>query len=80
MKKFLLPLGIFVVGMFLLLFSTLFYPAIGTAATTLQAETADIASHYWGWSWAVGSTRFLLFASGLIAIVISVGVAWLQRR
>ena len=80
MKKFLIPLGVFCVGMVLLLFSLLFYPAIGTVASTLQSETADIASHYWGWSWVVGSTRFLMFGAGLFAIVISVGVAWLQRR
>jgi len=80
MKKFLLPLGLFVFGMILLACSTIFYPAIGDAASSLQAETSEIASYYWGWNWAVSSTRLIIFITGLFVVVLSVGIAWWQRR
>ncbi len=80
MRQFLLPLGIFVVGMILLAISTIFYPDINNAATALQAETENISSNFWAFDWAVGNTRFVLFITGFFCVVISAGWAWLKRR
>jgi hypothetical protein len=74
------PLVIFASGMIMLAISTIFYPAIGTAATQLQSDTSSISSYYWGFSWAMGSTRLILFMVGIFCILISAAIAWLQRR
>ncbi len=51
MKKYFVALGVFVVGMLAVLLSTVLYPALKNATSNLSADTASMASHYWGWSW-----------------------------
>lgn len=79
MKGWLAPLAIFAGGMVLLAFSTIFYPAINAADTQMVAETAGIASNYYGHElW--GSARIIMFVFGLIAVLLSAGWAYLKGK
>ncbi len=78
MKKFLAPLGIFVLGQLVLLVVFLFMPAIGNAADNLSAETAAIASTFWGWTWVVTGTQFWVFLGLEGAVLFSAVVAFLK--
>jgi len=80
MKQFFLPLGIFITGMIMLLFSTLFYPNIDAATTQLNSETAAIQANYWGLTWVIGSTRLLVFVLGLGCVLFSMFWVWFHRR
>lgn len=80
MIKWLAPLWAFIIGMVLLLCSTIFYPGISTALTGLDAQTSSYQSHYWGLTWAIGSGRLLLFIIGLLVILFDVAYIWYKRR
>lgn len=80
MKQFLSPLGIFFGGQVLLLFFVLFMPAIGSASTELAADTAAYADTFWGWTWAVGSTKLFIFLVVELLICIATGKALLGLK
>jgi len=61
MIKGLAPLKIFFFGNALLLVGMLFWGSIGDAGTQLAADTASVASAFWGWEWVVASARLLVF-------------------
>lgn len=73
MSKYLAPLGVFVGGSGALLVAFLFMPAIGTAGETLAADTAAIASTFWGWGWVVGSVKLWVFL--VLELVVLCGTA-----
>lgn len=70
-KKFIWPLWVFAAGMGTFLFSLVLYPAIGTAQTKLQSDTAAISHDFWGLDWAMNSTRLFLFVISIALILIS---------
>lgn len=78
MKKYLMPLGIFVLGNLCLLVAFLFLPAIGTAGTQLAADTADKASYFWGWTWAVGGIKLWVLLGLELAVLYGTGKAFLK--
>lgn len=80
---FLSPLLYFVLGMGSLACSTVFYPAIGGAVAGTRGDMVAngvAEANYWGLTWALGSARFLIFASGLLFLVIGVGIIWVKRK
>jgi len=80
MRKYLAPLEVFVIGQLLLLGAFLLLPALDTATTQLAAETAPIASVFWGWSWAptVGKYAFIIAAE--LAILWATAKAFLAIK
>ena len=82
MRDYFQPLIIFVVGNLGLLFLFLFFPAIETVQTTLEAETAGAASSFWGWSWVVTSIRFIvvLIFEGVILFAVAKSILGLKRQ
>jgi hypothetical protein len=77
------PLLYFVLGILSLACSTISYPAIAGAVSGTKAEMASngvAEANYRGLSWALASTRFLIFASGLLFLVIGVGITWIKRK
>lgn len=78
--KWFIPLGVFVVGMVLLLLSTLFYGDINTNMVSLQSATSAYSSNYFGFSAITGSSRIVLFTMGLLLVLIDVGIVWLRMR
>lgn len=80
-KKFLAPLGIFIVGMFVILFLFVFFPSIGNAQSAAVTEIGPTKmSAFTGLSWAMTSTRLLLFAGLLMFVLILVAIRWLKRK
>ncbi len=80
---FLSPLIFFVAGMVLLALSTLAYGAIASAVEGTRAAMAAGGiqeANYTGLAWEFTATRLIIFVSGLLSIVISVGIIWLRRR
>lgn len=80
MKKYLAPLGTFLVGQLILLFAFLFFPAMGNATTQLASDTAGIASHFWGWTWAVSFGRFALYLAIEGATLWATGKAFIEAK
>ncbi len=78
--KWLAPLWAFIVGFLCLLVATVFFPAINTAATNLQADTAAYSSYYPGFTWVASSTRIIIFVFGVFLILLNVAIIWLKRR
>jgi len=70
MKRFFAPLGIFVIGNLFLLIVSLFLPALDTAVSNLDTETAAVSGFAWGWDWVMttGVARlfFYLVVEGFI--------------
>jgi hypothetical protein len=61
--------------------STLFYPTINNqAAAAKNAIGSATLSHYWGVSWALDSTRLILFVSGLLIVLVGVLIIWVKRH
>ncbi len=75
-----MPLWMFGIGMGGILFSLLFYPAIGTATTQLNADTAAYASNYWGFTGVVAGARLWLFVISIFLILFGIGTWWLKRK
>ncbi len=63
MKQWLAPLGVFAMGQILVLFLTLFLPAIDAAKDILNSETVAISGFAWGWTWLMsqGVVRFIIY-------------------
>ena len=80
MKKYLAPLGVFVGGHLCLLVVFMFMPAIGDASTQLTADTAAIASTFWGWSWVVTGTRLWVWLAFELAILFTTAMAFIKTR
>jgi len=80
LKNFLAPLGIFVVGMIILLLVGVFYPAMQTT-TSASISTIGPAkmSSFTMLSWAMNSWLLLLFCGFILLVVIIAVVAWLRR-
>jgi hypothetical protein len=69
--------------MLMLLFSTLFYPAIADAAGWAQADMIAKGidpADYWGLSNVFGAVRIILFTTGIMMSFIGVAVWWLKRK
>ena len=80
MSKYLAPLVIFVMGSLILLVAYIFMPAIGVAGEQLAAETAGVASTFWGWSWIVGGVKFWVFLMLWFAVLYATVRAFLKVR
>ncbi len=80
MRKYLLPLEIFVVGQLIALGVFLFLPAIGTASSELASATSAMASTFWGWTWVVSATRLLVVISLELVILWGTAKAFLGLR
>ena len=80
LKNFLAPLGIFIVGMLVLLFVSVFFPAFQatTSASITQIGPAKMSS-FTMLSWAMNSWPLLLFIGFILLVVIIAVVAWLRR-
>lgn len=80
LKNFLAPLGIFIVGMLVLLFVIVFYPSMQatTSASITQIGPAEMSS-FTMLSWAMNSWPLLLFLGFILLVVIIAVVAWLRR-
>ena len=61
MSKYFAPLKVFIGGQVFLLIGFLFWGALGDAGTQLAADTANVSSTFWGWTWVVSSVRLLVF-------------------
>jgi len=82
MKKYLVPLGVFASGMILNLVLFLFLGTIGDATDQLAADTADIASTFWLWTWiAQGAVvKFIIFVLGTLLVLYATAKAFLAVR
>lgn len=80
MIKHLTPLWVFLGGNITLLIVFLFLPALGDAGTQLEADTAGIASIFWGWSWVVGSVKLLVFLVLEMLVLFATAKAFLATR
>ena len=80
LKNFLSPLGIFIVGMIILLFVGVFYPVFQTQAS---ADITKIGpsqmSSFTMLNWAMNSWQLLLFCGFILLVVIIAVVTWLRR-
>lgn len=63
MTKYLVPLGVFIVGHLVVLVGYVFFGALGDAATTLNTETAVYSDVFWNWAWVsnVSVITFMVF-------------------
>lgn len=80
MGKYLTPLWVFVGGNLCLLIAWLFMPAIGTAGTQLAADTANISSTFWNWTWVVGSVKLLVYVAFELVVLYSTAKAFLAVK
>ncbi len=82
MKKYFVPLGVFVVGMLGLLLSTIMYPTLYNTSSNLSADTAAIASNYWGWTWASNPAVVIafVFICSVLAIAYMAARKFLSQR
>ena len=80
LKNFLIPLGVFIVGMVILLLVGVFYPAFQTQTSTsiTQIGPAKMSS-FTMLNWAMNSWLLLLFLGFILLVVIIAIVAWLRR-
>ena len=79
--KWLAPLTIFVVGMTTILIVTIFFPAIGsTQDSAISAIGPSQMSAFTGLSWAMTSTRLLLFIGLIFVVLITLAIVWLRRK
>ena len=80
-KKFLLPVGIFLIGMGVILGFLVFMPTINTTVQTASAMIGpEKTSAFWGLRNLMAATGVLVFAGGLLTVVIAVLVGWAKRR
>lgn len=80
-KKFLAPLGIFVVGMLGILLLVVFFPAVGTTQSAAVGEISSAEmSSFWGLNWALVSTRMIIFGIFLVGTLFIVAIVWLKRK
>jgi hypothetical protein len=70
MKKWAMPLGIFVSGQLVLLVLFIFMPSVDAAVNTTATATSAITPTFWGWGWVMtnGVVRMLLYAFGELAV------------
>jgi len=80
MRDWLQPIIIFAVGNIALLFLMLFFPALGTVQTQLEADTAGFVSNFWGLSWVVTSVKLIVFCIFEGTILFLVGKAFLGLK
>jgi len=80
MKEYFKPLWIFVGGQLLLLILWIFLPSIGDGAAQLAADTAEHASTFWGWSWAVSSIKVIIIIVGELLVLYFTARAFLDAR
>jgi len=80
LKNFLAPLGIFIVGMLILLFVGVFFPAFQTttSASITQIGQAKMSS-FTMLSWAMNSWPLLVFLGFILLVVIIAVFVWLRR-
>ncbi len=81
MKEYLMPLWIFVIGNVMLALFVVFFPAFGDAQSTLETASASWKANFWGFQWAMTSTRLLIgiFAEGLILFAVAKSFLGLKR-
>ena len=80
MKRFLMPLIVFAglnVGL-IILFLTM--GDIGAAGDALATSTNGSSDNLWGWSWATGSVRFVVFAGAECGILWATAKAFFATR
>ncbi len=75
-KVFLSPLGYFAFGMFLILLSFVFYPAIAATATTYRSGVAGDSWLYW----LYGNIRLVLIFGNLFYMLFGVAAMTLKSR
>lgn len=80
MKKYLAPLGVFCGGELLFLIVLLFMPAIGATGEQLAADTAAMASTFWGWTWAVGGIKLWVWLGFQAGIIFSTAMAFIRTK
>lgn len=78
MRKFFAPLIVFALGQGLMLILFLFMPAIGTAGSQLQADTAGWTG--WGWSWVTSSVELLVYIMVEGVTLFFVGLVFVKGR
>ena len=80
LKNFLSPMGIFIMGMIILLFVGVFYPAFQTqtSADITKIGPSQMSS-FTMLSWAMNSWPLLLFCGFILLVVIIAVVTWLRR-
>lgn len=64
MRKYMVPLWVFVSGQILLLVVALLMPSVDSAATTLASDTAAVdafAGTWWTWLMSAGVVRLLVY-------------------
>lgn len=82
MKRFFMPLWVFVIGQLVVLIVTLLLPAVTTQVATLDTETQAIGSNFWGWEWLMtsGVVRWLIYITMEGAVLFATGKAFLATR
>lgn len=80
MKKYLVPLGVFVLGNLALLVAFALMSFIGTAGDNLATDTAGMASTFWLWTWVVGGTRLWVFLALEFAVLLGTARAFLAVK
>lgn len=80
MRKYFAPLGIFAGGQLVLLFALMLFPALKTTGDQLAADTAAVASTFWGWTWAVSGLRLWVFLAIELTTLFLAGKAFLGLR
>lgn len=80
-RRFFIPLEVFVVGLFMLLLMMLLWdPAIQPQIDDLVTGSAFWSG--WGWDWIMttGVIKWLAFAAGFLTVCFWTGVAFLTTR
>ena len=80
MKKYLAPLGVFVMGNAALLVVFLFLSSIGDAGDQLAVDTAAMAPTFWNWTLVVDNVKFIVFLMFELVVLFLTGKALLAVR
>lgn len=80
MKKYMLPLFVFVTGHVLLLVAFLFLSTIGTSVETGVAGAADYSGVFWGWAMFSNSSvvKFLVLIIWEMFVLYGTAMAFLK--
>ena len=80
-KKFLLPVAVFGIGMVAILVVTIFFPSIGTQTSTAIANiSGSEMSAFTGLHWGLTSIRLIIFFGLMAGVLIVVAMVWLKRK
>ena len=82
MKKYLIPLGVFLAGNIVLLLIFLLLPTIGNTVDAGTAAADDYTGIFWGWSWwSQGTTvKFIVMGLWEALVLLATGKAFLAVR